>query len=451
LIGKLRLSVERAYAHGGFKRYFKNTSWLFGGQMLRMGLGLFVSVAVARYLGPKDFGLYNYVFSIVTLVAVFGNLGLQNLAKRELVDKPERRDGILGTCFVLSLVAGLIAYALMLLVVGLLTESSLLIGLFALLGGGTLLLNPLKSIEIWFQSQVRSDLSVTASSLALLIFAAVKVAAIYSGAGLLQFAYIFLFEGISLSALLIYFYAKHFGSVLKWKFQGSTAAEFLKQSWPLIISGLAITVYIKVDQIMLGTMLGEQEVGYYSAAARISSVLYLIPAILATSLFPAILNARKQNQALYHKRLQAYFNFNTGLAYAICLPISFAATWIVGILFGGDYAVAAPILAIHSWSSLFVFLGVARGQYLVAEKMFKFSMFCTIFGAVVNVLLNYFLIPLYGGVGAAVATICSHVISAFVSSFVWKRTLRIGRMQLSSIVPVFQVHSLIQWIKRPRN
>lgn len=110
VINRLKQLWQKAFAHAGFKRYFKNTSWLFGGQMLRMVLGLFVSIAVARYLGPKDFGLYNYVLSIVALVAVLGNLGLRNLAKRELVATPEERDEILGTCFVLSALSGIVAY-----------------------------------------------------------------------------------------------------------------------------------------------------------------------------------------------------------------------------------------------------------------------------------------------------------------------------------------------------
>jgi O-antigen/teichoic acid export membrane protein len=426
-----------AMAHAGFKKYFKNTSWLFGGQMLRMVLGLFVSVAVARYLGPKDFGLYNYVLSIVAIVAVVGNLGLQNLAKRELVVDPERRDAILGTCFVLSALAGLIFYAAMLTVVGLTSDSSLLMGLFALLGS-SLLFNPFKSIEIWFQSQVRSDLSVSASSITLLIFAGLKVAAIYFGADLLQFSYLFLFESLTLIALLLYYYRRHFGSVRTWQLDWASAGDFLKQSWPLILSGLAVTVYMRIDQVMLGAMLGEAAVGQYSVAVRISSIWYFIPTILAASLFPAIVNARKQGAAHYEQRLQNYFDLNAGLAYAICLPVSVAAPWIVAVLFGPDYAVAAPILAIHAWSSLFVFIGVARGQYLVAEKMYKFSMYCTITGAVVNLLLNYYLIPYYGGNGAAIATLISQAISAFLSSFIPKQTRFIGKRQIRSLLAPFK-------------
>ena len=434
MINRLKHLWQRAFAHAGFKKYFKNTSWLFGGQMLRLVLGLFVSVAVARYLGPADFGLYNYVLSIVALLAVVAGLGLKTLAKRQLVEHPDQRDAILGTCFVLSLLSGLIIYAGMLLIVGYTTDSSLALGLFALLGGGILLLEPLKYIEIWFQSQVRSDLSVSATSVTLLIFAAVKVAAIYYGADLLAFGYIFCFEAISLVSLLIYFYGRHFGSFLRWQFNRAVAVDFLKQAWPLILSGLAITVYMKVDQIMLGAMLGDEAVGHYSAAVRISAVWYFIPTILATSLFPAIMHARAKSPELYQQRLQRYFDLNAGLAYLICIPLTFAAPWVVLFLFGADYHSAGPILAIHAWSSLFVFLGVARGQYLIAEKLFKFSLACTVAGAIVNVIMNYYLIPSYGGFGAACATLLSYGVSAFLSSAFLRNGDAILKRQLLALV-----------------
>ncbi len=417
MLSNAKKLYQTALNHAGFKRYLKNTSWLFGGQIFRMALGLFVSVAVARYLGPEDFGLFNYVISIVALAGVVSQLGLRELARRELVESPERRNEIMGTCFVLNLGAGLIIYAAMLLIVFSQSDNSLVVGLFALLGSPMLLLSSLNYVELWFQSQVRSDLSVLTSSASLAIFAVLKIVAILHGAGLIVFGYLFLFEAITLCLLQIYFYHKHFGSILQWRMKWDTALNFLRQSWPLILSSLAVTVYTKIDQVMLGAMLDDEAVGQYSVAVRISSVWYFIPSILATSLFPAILNARRQYADLYQKRLQNYFDLNAGLAYLIAIPLSLGAPWIISILFGEAYKAAGPILAIHAWNCLFVFLWGAREQYLVAEKLFAFSMGCNFAGAIVNLLLNYYLIPNYEGCGAAFATFVSHAISTFLGSF----------------------------------
>ncbi|MBK1856537.1 flippase [Verrucomicrobiaceae bacterium 5K15] len=435
--------LAKAMANRGFVRYFKNTSWLFGGQMLRMVLGLIVSVAVARYLGPENLGLYNYVLAIVALVAVVTNLGLQNLVKRELVATPERHDVILGTCFVLSLIAGIVAYSGMLVIVAYITDSSLVLGLFAILGG-SLLLNPLKCITLWFQAQVRSDLSVKASGITMLVFAAIKIVAIGLGAKLIHFSYLYIIELLVLMVLQIFFYGCHYGRVRAWRIDRELALKYLRKSWPLLLSGLAVTVYMQVDQIMLGSMLGKNAVGQYSVAVRISSIWYMIPTLLATSLFPPILNARKKSKAFYEERLQRYLDLNAGLAYLICIPLSLTSYWVIAILFGAQYEGATPILAIHIWSSLFVFLGVARGQYIIAEELFKFSMVSTIIGAIVNIALNYILIPRYGGVGAALATLVSQFISAFASSYFYLPVRDIGRLQTRSLFPFARILLLIK-------
>ena len=134
LSAKIKPLVEKLTSHAGFQRYLKNTSWLFGGQMLRMGLGLVVSVAIARYLGPENFGLYSFVLSIVGIVAILSKLGLENLLKRELVANENMRNELMGTSIVLSTTAGAVIYALMIFTVGHLSDNSLLIGIFALIG-----------------------------------------------------------------------------------------------------------------------------------------------------------------------------------------------------------------------------------------------------------------------------------------------------------------------------
>ena len=443
MLSKAKELYLAARDHAGFQRYFKNTSWLFGGQMFRMVLALFVSIAVARYLGPEDFGLYSYVMSVVALFSVLGRLGLRDLARRELVVSPEQRNEILGTCFMLNLTAGVFIYGAMIWIVSVKMDSSMTIGLFALLGC-PLLLTPLSDIKIWFQSQVRSDLSVLASSISLAIFAILKVVAIVQGAGLIVFGYLFLFESLSLCLLHIYFYQKNFGSIFQWQVHRNTAFVFLRQSWPLILSGFAVVVYMKMDQIMLEAMHGHEAVGQYSVAVRISSAWHFIPMMLASSLFPAILNARKNSQKLYEKRLQNFFDLNAVLAYLIAISLSIAAPWMIQILFGEAYRDAGPILSIHAWSCLFVFLGVVRGQYLVAEKLFKFATCCTIAGAIVNLSLNYVLIPGYSGYGAAIATLISYAVSAFLSSYFIKGRKLMLRQQVCALLVPLKVFKYIK-------
>lgn len=406
--------------------------------MLRMVLGLFVSIAVARYLGPKDFGLYNYVLSIVALVAVLGNLGLRNLAKRELVATPEERDEILGTCFVLSALSGMLAYGVMLWIVAGTTDDSLIIGLFALIGG-QLFTNSLTCTEIWFQSQVRSDLSVRATSISLILYAGVKIAAIASGASLIGFAYIFLFEAFTVVGIQLYYYFRNFGSARRWKYKWSRAQDFLYRSWPLMLSGFAGVVYMKIDQVMLGSMVSDVAVGEYAVASRISSIWYFVPHILSASLFPAIFAAKKKDKCHYLQRVQRYFDLNVTLAYGIALPLSISAPFIILLLFGKDYQGSSVVLAIHAWTSIFVFMGIARNQYLIAENLLRYGLYCNLMGAAVNVALNWFLIPIYGISGAAFSTLISHAVASFLSSFIVEKTVKVGIMQAKAYLFPFRL------------
>ena len=435
--------IERVKAHAGFRKYLKNTGWLFGGQMLRMLLGLSVSVAVARYLGPADFGLFNFVLSIVALVTVVCSLGLENLAQRELVKHSEDKDEIIGTCFTLSATAGLICYGAMLGVVFLADADKYLLGVYALLGG-TLLFTPFRFIDSWFKSQVRGNLSVISVSIKLLLFAAVKVVAILAGWDFIIFCCIYLAEAFSLAIVRIYIYAKHYKSALNWRVSLEYGKWLLRQSWPMILSGLAIMVYMRIDQVMLGTMATEVDVGNYAAATRISSVWYFVPVMLASSLFPAIVDAKKRGSEIYLERLQRYFDLNVALAYLIIVPVCLLSSWIVPTVYGEAYIEASPILLLHVLALPFVFIGHAREQLLVVEGMFKFSMFVTMIGAVVNVTLNLILIPQYLGLGAAIATLLSYFISAYLSSLFYSKTYGIFVSQTKSF---FLVPAIIKIAK----
>jgi PST family polysaccharide transporter len=184
---------------------------------------------------------------------------------------------------------------------------------------------------------------------------------------------------------------------------------------------------------MLGQMLGDEAVGIYSAATRISEVWYFIPIIIVASVFPAILEAKKQSETLYHQRLQRLYDLMVWLSVAVALPMTFLAGPIVVLLYGPAYAEAGTVLAIHIWASVFVFLGVASGQWFIAENRQILSFQRTLMGAVANVLLNLIFIPKFGPVGAAVATVMAYSIAAFLFDAVTKETRAMFVMKVRSM------------------
>ena len=186
---------------------------------------------------------------------------------------------------------------------------------------------------------------------------------------------------------------------------------------------------------MLATMLDDRAVGIYSAAAQISEVWYFIPMAITASVTRSLVEAKMSNEGLYHHRIERLFRLMGIIAASITIPMTFAADIMVHILFGADYADAGPVLAVHIWSTLFVFIGVAQGPWTLNEGLMKLALIRTALGAIANVAMNILLIPAYGPLGAALATVVSYALSAVALNAIDARTRKIFIMQLNAFNP----------------
>jgi O-antigen/teichoic acid export membrane protein len=233
------------------------------------------------------------------------------------------------------------------------------------------------------------------------------------------------------AGLIIIYHRQARQNISRWQFNASQAKALLRQCWPLILSAVMVSLYMQIDIVMLKTK-GSEAVGIYSAAARISEAWYFIPVAIVTSVFPALIQARKTDPARYNKRLQNLYDLLIGLSLPVALIISLAADPIIRLVYTDQYEGAGLMLAIHIWSGIFVFLGSASSQYLLAEGLTLISFKRTAIGAVVNILLNLWLIPLYGGVGASIATLLAYFSSTF-SVLIFPQTRQQGLMMLRSL------------------
>ena len=218
----------------------------------------------------------------------------------------------------------------------------------------------------------------------------------------------------------------------------------LKAGWPLMLSSIAVMIYMKIDQIMIGQMLGNDAVGIYSAAVRISEIWYFIATAVAASVLPSILEAKKNNEAQYRQRLQALFDLMTWIAIIVALPVTFFATPLVTMLFGADYSEASGVLAIHVWATVFVFLGVAGGNWFLAENQQILGLQRTALGALVNVILNFILLPTWGLKGAAWATLISYAVAGMLIDVTQRKTRGMFAMKLDSFNLIASCHRLIR-------
>jgi O-antigen/teichoic acid export membrane protein len=418
------------------RRIIENTAWLFGEKVFQMGLGLLVGVWVARYLGPKRFGIINYAMAYVGLLEPLGRLGLDNIIVRDLARNPTYKDETLGTAFFLKLTATFINVILLISTIVFVKRDSpatqWAVAIFAL----GAVLNSFSVIEGWFQSQIEVKYVVWVRNAAYIFINIVKVILIQIGASLVAFVAALVFEQALAYVGMIFAYHGRRYSLKHWRFSFERARELLSESWPLIISGFVIFIYVQVDQLMLGSMVGEEAVGVYSAAVKVAVMWYFIPISIAQSFFPSIVQAREINRALYERRMQKLFNLMAILGYGVAIPMTFAAPFIIQILYGQNYQAAASMLAILVWSGIFASLGVARESWLTTEGLMKLSAVAATTGAVSNVILNFWLIPKYGGNGAAIATIISQICAVYFSSACCRETRSVFWQQTKAITLV---------------
>lgn len=413
-------------------RILDNMGWLFFDKILRLGVGLVVGVWVARYLGPKDFGLLNYALAFTGLFGAIATLGLQGIVIRDIVTLPSRTNSILGTAFTLRLIGGIISFLAIVFTISILQPDAILTKIIVGILGFSTIIQSGEVIKWWFESQVQSKYVVWIENGVFMFVAALKIGMIVLHASLLAFVLATFFETLLGGILLFFFYWQKTRKISLWKLDFSLARRLMAESWPLILSGLAVAIYMKIDQVMLGQMLGDQAVGIYSAAVRVSEVWYFIPGVIVSSVFPAIIEAKKTSETIYYQRLQKLYDYMVLIAFTVAIPMTFISTWIIKILLGNEYIEAGPILSVHIWASLFVFLGVASSNWFIVENKQILNFQRTTLGAISNILMNLFLIPRFGGIGAAYATVISYAVSVIGLDFFQKETKQIFAMKIKS-------------------
>jgi O-antigen/teichoic acid export membrane protein len=416
------------------QKVISNTGWQFADNILRMGVGLLVGIWVARYLGPKQFGLLSYALAIVALFTNFAALGLDDIVVRELVREPADRDETLGTAFLLKLLGGTVAFAGAAGTILVLRPGDVLSHwLVWIIAAGTVF-QAFNIIDFWFYSQVTAKYAVFARNAAFLICSLLKVLLILGDASLVAFAWVSLAEVVIGAAGVVVAYRARGCRFGPWHYRLARARSLLRDCWPLIFTGVAITIYLRIDQVMLGEMVGSREVGWYSVAVRMVEVWAFIPTAVYWSVFPGIVEAKAENEELFYGRLQQFYNSMALASYAIAIPVTLLAPWLVNTLYGSAYAPGGLMLAVLIWANLFTSLEMARGSLMMTMNWARLYLVIAALGAAMNIGFNYFLIPRYGGMGAVIASLVSYWFVAHGSCFLFKPLRKTGWMLTKALV-----------------
>ncbi|QIL39257.1 flippase [Pedobacter sp. HDW13] len=433
----MKLPAIKGFDEEAFNKYFKNTGWLMLARVGSLVIKILAGFAITNYLGKNQNGILNYPTAFTTFFVAAAALGLDGFTTRELLRTPENRDRLLGTAFWLKLLGGiaivpLIYFAYTFWNANRPIETPLV---YVLIVGLTGITQAFYITDSYFQSKVQAKYVMRVQVFGNIISAIIKLIFIFLKLSVGWFVFALLLDTIILATGYIYFYRIKVGSIFKWVFDSTLAKYLIKHSWPLALSAVLVSIYMKIDQLMVENYLGTGALGIYSTVVQLSESWYFIPVAIVTSVFPAIMNAKRDNPERYIKRLQNMYDLMVWISLSVAIFMTFASPIIYRIVYTPEFWDGAHVLTVHVWAGIFVFLGSASGQYLIAEGYTKLSMLRTGMGALANIILNILWIPKYGIMGAALATLIAYFIATFFILLIPK-TRQQGIMMLKSLLLV---------------
>jgi PST family polysaccharide transporter len=392
-------------------RIIENSGWMMGEQILKLVGSLAVGVLIARHLGVEQFGKLGFAMAYSGLFAIVGTLGLNRIGVRELVSaRSEGRDleTILDTMLLMRVLVSLALAAMAIGSAVLLHQGDLM--LIAIVAP-MFLFSSFDVVELWFQSRTLAKRTSSARSLSYLCVLAFRIGLLVAGASVSWFAFAYLLEFVGAAVALFVVYHRDNGRFRPRRFDRSLSIKLIRESWPEIIAGFAGLLYIRLDQVMLGNMMGDRTVGIFAVASRLSESWYFVPIALVGSTFPSIVRVREIDPALYIRRIGHLMRGLVALSYGAIIMTTLFAPIVIIKLYGAQYRESATILMIHIWCGLFMSLGLASGSWIMAEKRVRLNLYRNLCGAAVNIALNLVLIPRFGPIGASCSTLCSLVVA----------------------------------------
>ncbi|MFC2139603.1 flippase [Bacteroidota bacterium] len=394
----------------GFKKYFSNTAWLFVERAFHLFVNFVVGIYVVRYLGTNNNGMLAYAVSATIILMSLSSMGFTKILIRELVKDESKRDKLLGSSTLMNLgVAGF--FLILTAIYGLMFSSyqNTIVIIVAI----SIVFNTLNTIDSFFKAKVQSKYTVYSKLISGILTNTIRVILIIISAELIYFAAAFTLEYILIAIGNIYFYKSRNYKISAWNFDRETGRRLLSDSWPLMFSSIAASIFLRIDEIIMKGMMGASAVGVYDVAVKLSESWFFIPTIITTSLFPAIINAKKRSEKVYLNHLQKLYDLLAWIALSIAVPVSLFSNQIIGFLYGEAFIGAGPVLALYVWAGIPVFLLLGSNQYLVTENFTKIYLWRAVIGMTLNIILNFILIPVYGLMGAAWATLISYSATTF--------------------------------------
>lgn len=427
-------------------RALKNASWIIVCRVIQSLLSLVIGMISARYLGPSNYGVITYVSSVVAFALPIMQLGLNQTLVKEFVQSPEREGKILGTSLVINVLSSIVSMIGSVAFVFLVNAGERETILVCILYSLTLLFQATEMTQYWFQYQLLSKYPSIATLCAYVAVSLYKIFLLVTQKSVVWFALSNVLDYFLISVILMVIYFKVGNQRLS--FDWRLGREMLSRSKYYIIPSLMVMIFQHTDRIMIKLMMGEAETGFYSAAITCVGISGFVFSAVIDSMRPVILEEKGKDQARYENRVAQLYAIITFISLAQSIGMTVLAKPLVNLLYGAEYAPTAGILCVAVWYVTFSYYGSVRNVWILAEGKQKYLFGINIIGAVANVLSNLLLIPRWGGVGAAVASLITQFFTNVIIGFVFKPIRENNRLMLKGLDPRVLLGTLRSVLRR---
>ena len=432
-------------------RILKNATWIIVCKIVQSILSFIIGTLTVRYLGPTNYGVVTYACSVISFLLPIMQLGLKHTLVQEIIRNPNSEGEILGTALILNIISSLfcMAGAIMFVSVANVGEQETIIvcALYSLV----LLFQATEMTMYWFQAKLLSKYPSIATLIAYVVVALYKVYLLVTGKSVIWFAASYVLDFFLISIILLAVYKKL--SNQKLSINWNIARQMLSRSKYYIIPSLMVVFYQHTDRIMLKLMIGDIETGLFSAAVACTGMTGFVFHAIVDSARTVILETKDRNPELYERRVAQLYSIITAFALTQSILMTILAKPIICLLYGEAYLNAVPMLQLVVWYDTFGYYGSVRNIWILAEEKQKHLTKINVVGALANVVLNACLIPIWGGIGAAIASVISQFFTNVLIGFIYEPIRRNNYLMLKGLNPkvIISIASSILPLKKKKN
>ncbi len=418
-------------------RIFKNTGWMLFDKVFILILNLVVTVRIANYYGKETYGVYQYAVSVVALFEILvgfvdGRVVKKNYSKENAEELVWNATLTRLLFSFLSLLGGFVYLFFC-------KESEDYYLIFLILLVNAIILNLRFGMQNRYEYLLKSKKIIIASNVALSMGGILQLVAVSFHASIVSIAIITAFSSL-ISFVIVYIqYRKEFGRLIQGKINKALLKGLIKESLPLAIAASCSVIYSRCDSIMVGDMISKEEVGIYSIAVKLISVVQIGISPIRESVYPKLIELYETSKEQYARR---YIQITAILTwvYILGVALSFFVLPYAFRFLDDEYAQAFPIYQVYVLGTFFSYnAGLRAGHYTLINRG-KVMMYSQMISVVVNLILNFFLIFKIGVFGAAISTVITQAISLFFSNlFFGKEGREVFIWQIKGINPLYAI------------